>query len=67
MNNPEKILVNKEELITEGINNFMNVRYPEWKYDVIADLYDIINMSQCMIYINNKNKMIEINDRLLKR
>ena len=67
MNEPSKILVQKEQLTLEGIQQFyVNVKQSDWKYDVIADLYDIINISQCIIYINNKSKIIEINDRLLR-
>ena len=67
MNEPQKILVKKEELTLEGIQQFyVNVKHSDWKYDIIADLYDIINVGQCIIYINNKSKILEINDRLLK-
>ena len=67
MNEPQKILVKKEELTLEGIQQFfVNVKHSDWKYEVIADLYDIINVGQCIIYINSKSKIIEINDRLLK-
>jgi translation initiation factor 4A len=65
MKDPIKILVKKEELTLEGIQQFyVNVKQSDWKYDVIADLYDIINVGQCIVYINNKSKIIEINDRL---
>ena len=67
MSEPQKILVKKEELTLEGIQQFyVNVKHSDWKYDIIADLYDIINVGQCIIYINNKSKILEINDRLLK-
>ena len=67
MNEPVQILVKKEQLTLEGIQQFfVNVKHSDWKYDVIADLYDIINVGQCIIYINNKSKIIEINERLLK-
>ena len=66
MNNPQKILVDKEALTLEGITQFyINIRISEWKYDVLKDLYDTINISQCIIYINSKNKLMEIYDRLI--
>ena len=66
MDEPERILVKKEQLTLEGIQQFyVNVKHSDWKYDVIADLYDIINVGQCIIYINNKSKILEINQRLL--
>jgi len=67
MKDPVQILVKKEQLTLEGIQQFyVNVKHSDWKYDVISDLYDIINVGQCIVYINNKSKIIEINDRLLK-
>ena len=67
MNEPELILVKNEQLTLEGIQQFyVNVKHSDWKYDVIADLYDIINVGQCIIYINNKSKIIEIYERLIK-
>jgi translation initiation factor 4A len=66
MNNPERVLVKKEALTLEGIQQFyVNVKNNEWKYDVIVDLYDTINVGQCIIYLNSKNKIQEIYDRLM--
>ena len=65
MNKPEKILVNKENLTLEGILQFyINVKVNDWKFDVLTDIYETINLSQCIIYINSKNKLMEINTRL---
>ncbi len=67
MNNPQNLLVKKEALTLEGITQFyINIRINDWKYDVLKDLYDTINISQCIIYINSKNKLMEIYDRLIK-
>ena len=33
--------------------------------DVIKDLYDTINISQCIIYFNSKNKLIDIYKSLI--
>ena len=67
MNNPEKVLVKKEQLTLEGIQQFfINIKHNDWKYEVITDLYDTINVGQCIIYMNSKNKILEIYDRLLK-
>lgn len=65
MRNPESILVKKESLTLEGIKQFyINIKVSDWKYDILKDLYDTISISQCIIYFNSKNKLIEINDRL---
>ena len=33
---------------------------------IIYYLYDTISISQCIIYFNSKNKLIDINERLLR-
>tara|TARA_B100000214_G_scaffold375465_1_gene361956 strand:- start:12836 stop:13993 length:1158 start_codon:yes stop_codon:yes gene_type:complete len=67
MNNPEKILVKKEELTLEGITQFfINIKVNDWKYDVLTDLYDTINIAQCIIYINSKNKLMDVYNSLTK-
>ena len=64
---PEHILVKKEALTLEGITQFyINIKVNDWKYDVLKDLYDTISISQCIIYINSKNKLNEVYDNLLK-
>jgi len=65
MAQPERILVNKDKLTLEGILQFyINVKVNDWKFDTLIDIYDTINVSQCIIYINSKNKLMEINERM---
>jgi len=65
MNDPQQVLVKKEQLTLEGIQQFfINVKHNDWKYDVITDLYDTINVGQCIIYMNSKNKIEEVYDKL---
>ena len=65
MNNPERILVNKDKLTLVGILQFyINVKVNDWKFETLIDIYDTINVSQCIIYINSKNKLMEVNERL---
>jgi len=67
MNKPEKILVKKESLTLEGISQYyINVKHHNWKYDVLTDIYNTINISQCIIYINSKNRLQEIYQQLNK-
>ena len=67
MNNPDKILIKKEALTLEGITQFyINIKINEWKFDVLKDLYDTINVSQCIIYINSKNKLMDLYQNLTK-
>ena len=47
MNKPERILVNKEELTLEGISQYyINTKVHHWKYDVLTDIYDSIQIFQ---------------------
>ena len=67
LRDPEKILVQKEQLTLEGIvQYYVNLRQSDWKYDVLKDLYDTINISQCIIYINSKNRLMDIYRSLLR-
>ena len=55
MNNPESILVNKEELTLEGIRQFyIKLDQYNWKFDVLFELYETINITQSIIYIPEK-------------
>ena len=65
MNEPEKILVKKENLTLEGISQYyINVQRHAWKFDTLTDIYSAINISQCIIYINHKQRLVEISERL---
>jgi len=67
MNEPERILVKKEELTLEGIQQFyVNVKHNDWKYDVITDLYDLITINQCIVYINSKSRILLIYEKLME-
>ena len=67
MNEPEQILVKKEVLTLEGISQYyINVKHHNWKYDVLTDIYNTINITQCIIYINSKNRLNDIYHQLNK-
>ena len=67
MDSPERILVKKEQLTLEGISQFyINVKHNNWKYDVLTDIYNTINIAQCIIYINSKNKLNQVYQALLE-
>ena len=67
MNEPERILVKKEQLTLDGIQQFyINVKHNNWKYDVLTDIYNTINIAQCIIYINSKNKLNQVYETLLE-
>ena len=61
MNNPEQILINKELLTLEGIKQYyVAVDNYNWKFDVIMDIYDKLNINQCIIYINTKSTLEQL-------
>ena len=66
MNNAESILVNKEELTLEGIRQFyIKLDQYNWKFDVLFELYETINITQSIIYINSKNVLNNLYQKLI--
>jgi translation initiation factor 4A len=67
LKNPVKILVKNEELTLEGIQQFyITVENNSWKYDIIKDLYDIISINQCIIYVNSRKRILELYEQFEK-
>jgi len=66
MNEPELILVNKEELTLEGIRQFyIKLDQYNWKFDVLFELYETINITQSIIYVNSKNVLNNLYQKLI--
>jgi len=58
MNDPVRILVKRDELTLEGIKQFfVAVEKEEWKFDTLCDLYDILTITQAVIFVNTKKKV----------
>ena len=66
LNNPETILVDNKNVTLEGIKQYKVVIKEEWKYDTLVDIYNLLNISQCIIYVNYKNKLMGIYEELIK-
>lgn len=65
MNDPEKILIKKEELTLDGIKQFhILLKSYNWKFDVLTDLYETLNITQSIIYVNSKKTLIYLYDKL---
>ena len=65
MNDPQIILIKPEQLSVEGIKQFyINVQYDNWKFDTFCDLYDMISISQSIVYVNTKNKAEGLREKL---
>jgi superfamily II DNA/RNA helicase len=68
MNKPLKILVKNDELTLEGIKQFyINVERMEYKFDTLCDLYDMISVSQSIIYCNSKKLVDELTFKLRQK
>ena len=58
MNDPIKILVKRDELTLEGIQQFfVAVEKEEWKFDTLCDLYDTMTVTQSVIFCNTRQKV----------
>jgi len=58
MNDPIRILVKRDELTLEGIQQFyVAVEKEEWKFDTLCDLYDTLTVTQAVIFCNTKQKV----------
>jgi len=65
MRDPYKILVDKEELSLEGINQYyVAIEHEQYKFETLTDLYDNIDIQQAIIYANTKKKVIELGQRM---
>lgn len=58
MEDPVKILVQRDELTLEGIKQFfVAVEKEAWKFETLCDLYDTLTISQAVIFCNTKDKV----------
>ncbi len=59
MRNPIQILVEPEKLTLNGIKQYcIDIEKNEYKFDILCDLFDILSLSQSVIYCNSR-KMVE--------
>ncbi|KAI8150153.1 P-loop containing nucleoside triphosphate hydrolase protein [Fennellomyces sp. T-0311] len=66
MRNPVRILVKKEELTLDGINQFyVNCEREQWKFDTLCDLYETVTITQAVIFCNTRKKVDWLTDKLL--
>lgn len=61
MHNPMKILMKKEELSLQCIQQyFVAVQNDKVKYEVLKDLFSVVSLSQCIIYCNSVRRVEEL-------
>jgi translation initiation factor 4A len=57
LRNPVRILLPPEKVKLEGIVQFyVPLEKEDWKYDVLCDLYQQLNINQAIIYTNKRQK-----------
>ena len=58
LQNPVRILVPPEEVTLDGIKQyFVELQREDWKYEVLCDLYQQLNINQAIIYCNKRQKV----------
>lgn len=68
MRNPTRILVKNEDITLEGISQFhVPVESEQQKFDVLCDIYGTISVTQGIIFVNSKQKAIELKELLEQR
>jgi len=68
MRNAVRILVTKAELTLEGISQFyVACEREEWKLDTLCDLYEVLTISQAIIYCNSRRKVDFLAEQMTKR
>lgn len=65
MEDPVKILVKKENLTLEGIKQYyVSCQNEESKYDTLFEVFGNIDLAQCFIYVNTKEKAEKLAERM---
>lgn len=65
MTDPVRILVRRDELTLEGIRQFfVAVEKEEWKFDTLCDLYDIVTITQAVIFCNTRKKVDWLTEKM---
>merc|ERR1711972_805448 len=68
MRNVVRILVKRDELTLEGIQQFyIAIEREEWKLDTICDLYETLTITQSIIYCNLRRKVDYLAEQMCKR
>jgi len=68
MRDPATILVKNEELTLDGIKQFyIAIDKEEWKFDTLVELYNNIDIQQCIIYCNKKQRVDELTTKLKEK
>lgn len=65
MDQPLEFLKPKSHLTLEGIKQYyINMEREDYKFDTLVDLYSSISISQAIIYVNTKKKIMWLKNKL---
>ncbi|CAB3403591.1 unnamed protein product [Caenorhabditis bovis] len=68
MRDPIRILVKKDELTLEGIRQFfIDVQKDEYKFETLCDLYDVVDVTQAVIFCNTRRKVDQLTEQMIKK
>merc|ERR1711879_358748 len=68
MREPVRILVKKDELTLEGIQQFyVAIEKEDWKLETLCDLFEVLTISQSIIYCNTRRKVDALEREMTKR
>merc|ERR1711862_350827 len=68
MRDPVHILVKKDQLTLEGIQQFyVAIEREEWKLETLCDLYETMTITQSIIYCNTRCKVDLLEHEMEKR
>lgn len=64
---PVKILVKRDQVTLEGIKQFhVQCEQEDWKFDTLCDLYDLLTITQAVIFCGTKAKVTWLADQMRK-
>ena len=65
MQNPQRILVKKDEVTLDGIQQFyVYLEQEEHKFPTLVDLYNTLTITQAVIFVNTRRKAVQLRDDL---
>ena len=65
MNEPHNILIKPEKLTLDGVKQFyIDTDSELWKFETLCDIYNILSVSQTIIYVNTIKRSIELKNQL---
>merc|ERR1719498_1651915 len=68
MRDPVRILVKKDELTLEGIQQYyVAIEREQWKLETLCDLYETLTINQSIIYCNTRRKVDMLEAEMSKR